>query len=143
MKSFKSSWQYIEIQSHLYLHCPNCDGIFLWEGPSGNPPPFSKNCPYCEQKFELADSYEDNGVITRFAAVIEKEEPMKKILKIVQKNKNGISGIKLERMLNKWGYREKVIHQLIYLGLIAEAIDGVSHYYITENGRRVLEICKG
>jgi hypothetical protein len=68
---------------------------------------------------------------------------MKKILKIVLKNKNGISGIKLKRMLNKWGYREKVIHQLICLGLIAEAIDGVSLYYITENGRRVLEVCRG
>jgi hypothetical protein len=135
--------QYIKIRSHLYLHCPNCNGVFLCEDPFRNPLPFSKNCPYCKQKIELADSYEHCGAITRFAAVIEKEEPMKKILKIVLKNKDGISGIKLKRMLNKWGYREKVIHQLICLGLIAETIDGASLYYITENGRRVLEVCKG
>jgi predicted transcriptional regulator len=91
------------------------------------------------------DSYEKESenpiVISRFAAVIEKEEPMKKILKIVRNYKNGINGIKLERMLNKWGYRKKVMYQLIYLGLIAEAIDGTSLYSITEKGCKVLEAC--
>ena len=82
-------------------------------------------------------------MISRFAAIIEKEEPLEKMLNIVQKHKNGISRKKFVIMLNKWGYEDKVMRQLAYLGLIAEDYDGELFYSITEKGRKVLEVRNG
>jgi len=140
MISFKISCQYLKIGSHFYLHCQYCNGITLREG-YGSPYLNFVKCIHCGQKFESSDSYEeyeDAGIISRLAAVIEKEEPMKRILTVVRKYKNGISTKRALTMLNKWGYLEKVMHQAKYLGLVAETNDG-SFYYITEKGCKVLD----
>jgi hypothetical protein len=141
MISFKISCQYLKIGSHLYLHCQYCNGISLRERHGyGNPLLNFVKCVHCGQKFESSDSYkeyEDTAIISRLAAVIEKEEPMKRILTVVSKYKNGTSTKMVLTMLNKWGYLEKVMHQAKYLGLIAETNDG-SFYYITEKGCKVL-----
>jgi predicted transcriptional regulator len=142
MKTFKISWQYLKIRSHFYLHCQYCNGIFLCEGSYGSALVNFVKCIHCGRRFESSDSYEkceDAYVISRLVAVIEKEEPMERILKNVRKHKNSISTKRLLTTLNKWRYLEKVMHQLKYLGLIAETNDGGSFYYITEKGRKVLD----
>ena len=73
--------------------------------------------------------------------IVQKEEPMGKMLMIVRKHKNGVNKRKLVTILMKRGYREKVIGQLTYLGLIAESNDGGSFYSITEKGCKVLVAC--
>jgi predicted transcriptional regulator len=85
---------------------------------------------------------EDAAIIPRLAAIVEKEQPIDEILKIVRKYKTGISREKLLLVLKRSGYQEKVMHQLAYFGLIVAAGDGGSSYHITEKGRRVLEACK-
>lgn len=82
--------------------------------------------------------------VSRLAAVVKKEEPIERILKVVRKNENGINHERLVMILNNLGYREKVLQQLNYLGLIVEGNDDRgSFYHITEKGCEVLEACKG
>jgi predicted transcriptional regulator len=84
----------------------------------------------------------DNArAISRFAAVVQLEEPLEKMLIIVRKHKNGVNKRELVMTLTKRGYREKVIGQLMYLGLIAETNYGGSYYSITEKGCKVLDAC--
>lgn len=78
-------------------------------------------------------------MISRFAAIIENEEQLEKMLSIVQKYKNGITLEKIVMILNKLGYREKVMQQLTYLGLIEEGNDARGSFRrMTEKGVKVL-----
>ena len=89
------------------------------------------------------DEFASPTLISRLAAVVKKDELIERILKIVRKYENGINHERLVMMLTKFGYREKVMEQVCYLGLIAQTNDGGSFYHITEKGCEVLEACKG
>ncbi len=145
MKSLESSSKYIRIRSHLYFHCRNCNGIFLYKGKSKNHGFRVIDCFHCRYRIQLEISLVnecDNArTVWKFAAIVQKEEPMEKMLMIVRKHKNGVNKRKLVTILMKRGYREKVIGQLTYLGLIAESNDGGSFYSITEKGCKVLVAC--
>lgn len=145
MKSLESSSKYIRIRSHLYFHCRNCNGIFLYEGKSKNYEFAVIDCFHCRHRFQLeillVNECDNARAISRFAAIVQQEEPLEKMLMIVRKHKNGINKRKLVMTLTKRGYREKVIGQLMYLGLIAETNDGGSYYSITEKGCKVLVAC--
>lgn len=92
------------------------------------------------------NEFEDATIISRFACVVAKEEPMQRMLRLIQKHRHGIPTKELVRIMNGWRYRQTLINQAIYFELILETYvvesnDGL-FCYLTKKGVKVLEICK-
>jgi hypothetical protein len=85
---------------------------------------------------------EDLVAISRIAAVVRKEELLERLLEIIQKHEYGINLEELVMMLNRLGYRKKVIQQLAYLGLIEQTNGSKPFCRITIKGSAVLDACK-
>jgi predicted transcriptional regulator len=89
------------------------------------------------------NDFELRILVSRLAAVIEKDELTERILKKVRKYEYGINHAKLVKLLTKSRYQEKVMQQLVYLGLVVQTNDECGcFYHITEKGCKVLDACK-
>ena len=116
----------IEIGSHLYFHCSNCNGIYQYDEYSSNTV-FTLACPYCNYRRhnhcsnrEINDKltiklnssqFESTNVISRLINIVAKEGALQHFLKIVHKHTNGIDRKELERIITSCGYRQKIIDQ--------------------------------
>ena len=47
MKPSRDFQDRIEIESHLYVHCRKCKGVFLYEGHQRNSATSPVGCPHC------------------------------------------------------------------------------------------------
>lgn len=131
---------YIKSRSHLFLHCRNCDGLFLYEGILKNPNISNVKCNHCRSYYISTSNprfLTDEVTISRFViAVVQKEESMLNALALLQKHKNGMSKKELEGK----GFRMKYVHQLMHVGLVRQTTN--SSFHITGRGFKVLEACK-
>jgi hypothetical protein len=99
-----------------------------------------------ETRIPTQNEFEDALIISRLACVVAKEEPMQRMLRLIQKHRHGIPTKELVRIISRWRYRQTLINQAIYFGLIleinvAESNDGL-FCYLTKKGFKVLETCK-
>lgn len=144
MNLFKNFKGRVKFGPRSYLHCSNCNGVFLYEK-SKNSGFSTVNCIHCACRIGPAVPNDDElgmGAISRFAAVIIKEDIMHDILKVVQKYRKGVHRSELQRKLGDLKFKEKFILQLICLGLIGRTNNGGTIYYLTGRGRAVLKACK-
>ena len=74
-----------------------------------------------------------------------KEESIQRMLKLIKRHGSGIRQEELVGILTKWGYRQTLIHQAIYFGIISETkgdeLDDDISYRITAKGIKVLQFC--
>lgn len=99
-----------------------------------------------ETRIPIQNEFEDAIIISRVACVVDKEEPMQRMLRLLQKHRHGIPTKELVRIISGWRYRQALINQAIYFGLIleinmVESNDGL-FCYLTKKGFKVLETCK-
>lgn len=92
------------------------------------------------------NEFEDATIISRLACIVAKEEPMQRMLRLIQKHRYGIPTKELVRIITVWRYRQTLINQAIYFGLIlernvVESDDGL-FCCLTKKGFKVLEMCK-
>ena len=105
----------IEIGSRLYFHCRKCSSIFMCEDYLNNPVFSTRSCycgyyghGYCFEKgkkeeltqdgekhrsgigIPTQNEYEDATIISRLACIVAKEEPMQRMLRLIQKHRHGI-----------------------------------------------------
>ena len=161
MKSFKEDR--IEIGSHLYFHCSSCNGIYQYDEYSNNTV-FTLTCPYCNYRRHIHCSnreindkltiklnsnigeFESTNVISRLVNIVSKEGALQHFLKIVHKHTNGIDRKELERIITSCGYRQKIIDQAFYFGLVSQSQEddknNISFCHLTEKGLIVLKACK-
>ena len=161
MKPSKDFQDHIEIESHLYLHCRKCNGVFLYEGHQRNSATSPVGCPLCGyydysyifnkaigSKERIKENELDSvTIISTLAAMLAKEEQMQSVLRIVEKHRNGINKKELLQIIKTRRYRQILIDQVIYFGFISETIEDVLErmtisYHLTEKGSKVLDACK-
>lgn len=90
-------------------------------------------------------TFESSRIVERLGSVVAKEESIQRMLKLIKKHRSGIRQEELVRIIKNWGYRQKLIHQAIYFGIISETkgdeLDDDISYHITEKGIKVLQFC--
>lgn len=138
--------EYLRIQSHTYIHCQLCDGVYLYSISLQKNNSVFTICAHCGHKFRIPISSEASsgvaGNLSTIVAVVEKEDSLYEILQVVQKFKNGLSKGELLRKLASEVNAEKFIHQAVYLGLLTKTQESDPIYCISYKGREVLETCK-
>ncbi len=80
MKFYKDFQGSIEKDSHLYLHCRKCSGVFLYEGYPSNPIFGTVGCPYCG--YLAYGNYFDKGISCK--------EWTEKYNHLIHRGKNGL-----------------------------------------------------
>ena len=99
-----------------------------------------------ETRIPTQNEFEDATIISRLACIVAKEEPMQRMLRLIQKHQYGIPTKELVRIITGWRYSQTLINQAIYLGLILETNVVESNYglfcYLTKKGFKVLGLCK-
>lgn len=153
MRFFKDFQGPIEKDSHLYLRCRKCSGVFFYNSHPRNPVISTVGCPHCghrdfgclfekgiggTEKYKDIDhrkkigfgkanidqnDIESGALILRVASVVAKEGVLQHMLRVIQKHKNGIHTKELEQIMTSCGYRLKLIDQANYFGLISKEFD--------------------
>ena len=86
------------------------------------------------------------SAINRIAAMLAKEEPMKRMLRLIRRHNLSIPRHELLEGKTVRRYRQTLIDQVIYFGFISQTIEDVLEnslfYHLTEKGCKVLEVCE-
>ena len=101
-----------------------------------------------EREVPTQNEFEDATIISRLACIVAKEEPIQRMLRLIQKHRYGIPTKELVRIITVWRYRQTLINQAIYFGLLSQTkkvyseSENDSLYHLTERGSKVLIACK-